>query len=99
QLENVSIPRRLIFRADAKLLNPHMANVAAVVDTKGVDAAQFNREDLDRYIRDDKSAICILAEGFDTAPTDVAPLLQRHVIPEAPLSLSKFALMVIPRGG
>jgi hypothetical protein len=99
RLDTVSIPRRITLVVDAKLLTPQMANVAAVVDTKGVDAAQFNREDLDRYIREDKSAICILSEGFDTAPTDVAPLLQRHVTPEVPLSLSKFALMVIPRGG
>lgn len=99
RLDTVSIPRRITLHVDTKLLTRHMAHVAAVVDTKGVDAAQFNREDLDRYIREDKSAICILAEGFDTAPTNVAPLLQRHVTPEAPLSLSKFALMVIPRGG
>src|ERR1700730_5425454 len=75
-----------------------MARVADVVDTKGVDAAQFNREDLDRYIRGDDTALCILAEGFDTAPTNVVQLLQRHVTKEAPLSLSKFVLMVIPRG-
>ena len=75
-----------------------MANVAAVVDTKGVDAVQFNREDLDRYIREDRGAFVILTEGFGTAPTNVAPLLQRHVTPEAPMSLSKFTLMVIPRG-
>ena len=98
RLDTVSIPRRITLRVDATLLTPRMANVAAVVDTKGVDAAQFNREDLDRYIREDRSAFCILTEGFDTAPTDVAPLLQRHVTPEAPMSLSKFALMVIPRG-
>ncbi|MFI5394695.1 MAG: hypothetical protein ACHQ9S_04110 [Candidatus Binatia bacterium] len=98
RLNTVSIPQRITLRVDAKLLTPQMANVAAVVDTKGVDAAQFNREDLDRYIREERTAVCILAEGFDTAPTDVAPLLQRHVTSEAPMSLSKFALMVIPRG-
>src|SRR5262249_8379025 len=76
----------------------HTNRVADVVDTKGVDAAQFNREDLDRYIREDDSALCILAEGFDTAPTNVIPLLQRHIIKEAPLSLSKFVLLVVPRG-
>jgi len=99
QLETVSIPRRITFRVDVKLLNPHMANVAAVVDTKGVDAAQFNREDLDRYIREDKTAICILTEAFKPAPSNVMPLLMRHVTPEAPLSSSKFALMVIPQSG
>jgi hypothetical protein len=76
-----------------------MAEVAAVVDTKGVDAGGFNREDLDRYIREDKSAICILTEKFPAAPSNVLPLLQRHVTPETPLSLSKFALMVIPQRG
>jgi hypothetical protein len=96
--ETVSIPKRITLSVDSNLLAPQMADIATVVDTKGVDAAQFNREDLDRYIRDDKGAVCILAEGFDTAPTNAAPLLQRHVTPELPMSLSKFALMVIPRG-
>jgi hypothetical protein len=97
RLDSVSIPQQITLRVDVKLLTPQMANVAAVVDTKGVDAVQFNREDLDRYIRGDRSAFCILTEGFGTAPTNVAPLLQRHVTPEAPMSLSKFALMVLPR--
>lgn len=99
KLENVSIPRRIVFRVDPKLLNPQMAEVAAVVDTKGVDPGGFNREDLDRHIREDKSAICILTEAFKHAPSTVLPLLQRHVTPETPLSLSKFALMVIPQSG
>jgi hypothetical protein len=97
-LDTVSIPRRIILNVESKLLSSHMNRVADVVDTKGVDAAQFNREDLDRYIREDDSALCILAEGFDTAPTNVIPLLQRHIIKEAPLSLSKFVLLVVPRG-
>ena len=75
-----------------------MNRIADVVDTKGVDAAQFNREDLDRYIREDDTALCILTEGFDTAPTNVIPLLQRHITRENPLSQSKFILMVIPKG-
>lgn len=98
RLDTVSIPRRITLHVDAKLLASQALDVDAVVDTKGVDAAQFNREDLDRYIREDKSAICILVEGFDTAPTNLAPLLQRHVTPESPLSLSKFVLMAIPKG-
>jgi hypothetical protein len=97
-LDTVSIPRRITLNVDSKLLSVHMNRVSDVVDTKGVDAAQFNREDLDRYIREDDCAVCILAEGFDTAPTNVIHLLQRHVTREAPLSLSKFVLMVIPRG-
>ncbi len=96
--ETVSIPKRIALSVESNLLAHQMADVAAVVDTKGVDAAQFNREDLDRHIRDDKGAVCILAEGFDTAPTNAAPLLQRHVTRELPMSLLKFALMVIPRG-
>ena len=97
-LDTVSIPRQITLNVESKLLSAHMDRVSDVVDTKGVDAAQFNREDLDRYIRNDDSALCILAEGFDTAPTNVIQLLQRHVIKEAPLSLSKFVLLVIPRG-
>ena len=98
RLDTVSIPRRITLRVDGTLLTPQMAKVSAVIDTKGVDAVQFNREDLDRYIRDDREAFCILTEGFGTAPTNVAPLLQRHITPEVPMALSKFALMVVPRG-
>jgi hypothetical protein len=98
RLPTVSIPKRITLHVDSTLLTSHMNRVSDVVDTKGVDASQFNREDLDRYIRDDESALCILTEGFDTAPTNVVSLLQRHVTPEAPLSLSKFVVMVIPRG-
>lgn len=99
RLDTASIPRRISLHVDAGLLHPNMARIAAVVDTKGVDSTQFNREDLDAYIRNNKGAICVLAEGFDTAPTNVVPLLQRHVTPEAPLSMSKFALLVLPRAG
>jgi hypothetical protein len=53
RLDTVSIPRRITFRVDANLLTQQMAHIESVVDTKGVDAAQFNREDLDRYIRKD----------------------------------------------
>lgn len=98
RLDTVSIPRQITLHVDAKLLSPHMSRVSAVVDTRGVDASQFNREDLDRHIRDDKSALCVLSERFGTVPTEVAPLLARHVTPEQPLSLSKFVLLVIPRG-
>ncbi len=97
RLETVSIPRRIILRVESKLLTPQMAQVESVVDTKGVDAVQFNRPDLDKYIRQDKTAFCILAEGFGTAPTNVAPMLQRHITPEAHMILSKFTLMVLPR--
>ncbi|MBX9680762.1 MAG: hypothetical protein K2X38_18555 [Gemmataceae bacterium] len=98
RLDTVSIPRQIALHVDAKLLSPHMSRVSAVVDTRGVDASQFNREDLDRHIRDDKSALCVLTERFGTVPTEVAPLLARHVTPESPLALSKFVLLVVPRG-
>ena len=96
--DTVSIPRRITLHVDSERLTPQMQRVAAVVDTKGVDAAQFNREDSDRYIREDDTALCILVDRFESAPTNVIGLLQRHVIQEAPLSLSKFILMIIPRG-
>ena len=98
RIDTVSIPRRIRLNVDSGLLTTHMNRIADVVDTKGVDAAQFNREDLDRYIREDDTALCILTEGFDTAPTNVIPLLQRHITRENPLSQSKFILMVIPKG-
>lgn len=98
RLDTVSIPRQITLHVDSKLLSTHMDRVAAVVDTRGVDASQFNREDLDRHIRDDKTALCVLTERFGTVPTEVAPLLARHVTPEQPLALSKFILLVIPRG-
>ncbi len=99
RIDTVSIPQRITLFADAKLLSPHMSRVAAVVDTRGVDASQFNREDLDRHIREEKGSLCVLAERFGTAPTEVTPLLSRHVTPETPQAVSKFVLLVIPRGG
>src|SRR5262249_13184104 len=98
RIDIASIPRRITVYVNSKLLRPEMSCVSAVIDTKGVDAAQFNREDLDKYIRDDAASLCILAEGFGSAPTNVVPLLERHVTKEAPLSAFKFALMVLPRG-
>src|SRR5262249_32367745 len=44
-------------------------------------------------------AICILAEAFKPAPSNVMPLLQRHITPEVPLSSSKFVLLVLPQAG
>jgi hypothetical protein len=84
RVDTVSIPQRITLHVDSKLLSPHMSRIAAIVDTRGVDASQFNREDLDRHIREDKSALCVLVERFGTAPTEVAPLLARHVTLEAP---------------
>jgi hypothetical protein len=98
RVDTVSIPRRITLHVDSALLSPHVDRVASLVDTKGVDASQFNRADLDLYIREDDSAICILAERFDTAPTNLIPVLQRHIVREAPLTSSKFIIMVIPRG-
>lgn len=95
----ISIPRRIILEVDQKLVTPQVRGVQAVVDTKGIDASQFNRADLDRYLRMDESALCLLTEGFDTAPTDVLPILQRHATPENPLALTKLVLMVLPRAG
>jgi hypothetical protein len=97
RLESVSIPRRIRFEVSRKLVSSRMEGLTAVVDTKGVDAAQFNRSDLDEYIRNDPSAICVLSEKFDTAPTNVLPLLQRHVTPEVPLMPFKLVLLIIPR--
>ncbi|MGH7296726.1 MAG: hypothetical protein ACRELB_17435 [Polyangiaceae bacterium] len=63
-----------------------------------MDAAQFNREDLDAYIRDDDLALCLVAERFETVPTNVLGLLERHVTKELPLSPYKLLLLVLPRG-
>lgn len=98
RIESASIPRRITLHLDSKLLAPEMSRVAALIDTKGVDAAQFNREDLDKHIRGDDAALCILAERFENAPTNVLAFLQRHVTKEAPISPYKFVLMVLPRG-
>ena len=98
RVPTASIPRRISLQVERGLLCPEMDRVAALIDTKGVDASQFNRSDLDAHIRGDPSAFCILVERFPSAPTNVIPLLQRHVTPEDPISGHKFALMVLPRG-
>lgn len=97
-IDTVSIPRMITLHVESGLLRPEMSQVAALIDTKGVDAAQFNREDLDKYIRGEDSALCILVERFEHAPTNVLALLQRHITQEAPISPYRFVLMVLPRG-
>lgn len=97
RIPTVAIPRRITLHVRRDLLAPETEGFEALIDTKGVDAAQFNRADIDSYIRHDPAAICVLAERFESAPTNVISLLLRHVTKEAPLSVTKFLLMVVPR--
>ena len=68
-----------------------------IIDTKGVDAAQFNRQDLDTYIRARNNSICLFSEHFSSAPTNVIDIIERHMTKEARDISSKIVLFVMPR--
>lgn len=98
KLPTVSIPKKIFLHADARLFNldGEFSRFGAIIDTKGMDVGQ-SREDLDNYIRNNDSTLCIFAEKFPPAPANVADLIERHLVSQD--IATKFALFVMPHKG
>lgn len=97
KIPTVSIPRRICVHVTSSVILVKNSRINNVVDTKGVDAGQFNREDIDRFIREKDNSICFITESFTSAPTNVIDLIERHMTKEAKDIATKIILFVMPQ--
>ena len=98
KVPNISIPKKIFVNVSAQLFqfDESFNRFGSIVDTKGMDVGQ-SREDLDNYIRNSDSALCIFAEKFPPAPANVADIIERHLVAQD--IATKFALFVMPHKG
>lgn len=97
KLKNCSIPKSISIHINNNLLNSeHFSNIKSIIDTKGIGAGEV-RKDIDNYLQSEKGALCLLVEGFASAPTNVIGLMKQQLTPEAQDISSKVLLLVIPR--
>lgn len=98
RLPTVSIPKKICLNVSPRLFQPdaEFGRFGTIVDTKGMDVGQ-SREDLDHYIRNRDSALCIFAEKFPPAPANVVDLIDRHLVSQD--IATKFVLFVMPHKG
>lgn len=90
-----SIPRKIYIQTS--IISVGYDRIGSIVDTKGLDVGQFNRQDLDMYIRDKNNSICFFAENFPAAPSNVMEIIERHMTKEAKDISTKMILFVMPK--
>ena len=97
KLPTFSIPHKIYIHIELSMISIDSNRIGSIIDTKGVDSGQFNREDLDRYIRDSDNTLCFLAESFLSAPSNVTDIIERHLTKESKDLSTKMILFVMPR--
>ena len=98
RIPSFSIPRKIVIHIQPSIISVGYDRIDSIVDTKGVDAGQFNSQVLDTYIRDRNNSICFFTENFLAAPTNVIEIIERHLTKEAIDISTKMVLFVMPRG-
>jgi len=99
KLTDYSLPKKILVYVSSNLLDfKHYPRLKSIIDTRGMDDAR-DRKDLEEYIRGRDNTICILAEQFVTAPTNVSGLMKKYLTQESRDIDSKLALLVFPRKG
>ena len=97
KIPSFSIPRKIEIHIQPSIISVGYNRIGSIVDTKGVDSGQFNRQDLDMYIRDKNNSICFFTEKFPAAPSNVMEIIERHMTKEARDISTKIILFVTPR--
>lgn len=97
KIPSFSIPRKIKIHLQPPIILVGNDRIGSIVDTKGVDSGQFNRQDLDTYIRDRNNSICFFTEKFPAAPSNVMDIIERHMTKEARDISTKIILFVLPR--
>ena len=99
RLKRFSIPKKIYLYISPNIIDfSKYQRFKSIVDTRGMDILK-DRKDLASYIRDNDEAICIFADYFNTAPTNVTELIGRYLTRESKDIATKFALLVLPKKG
>ncbi len=94
-----SLPKRITVHLSDRILNfDRYPKFRSIIDTRGMDNLH-DRADLAGYIRERDNTICLLAETFTSAPTNVLELLNQHLTPESKDIDTKLAMLVLLQKG
>jgi hypothetical protein len=98
-MDKFSLPKRIYVGVSNKLIDfSKYPRFRSIIDTRGMDDAR-DRKDLSDYIRGQDNSICLFAEQFLAAPSNVSELLKRYLTRESRDIDTKVALLVLPRKG
>jgi hypothetical protein len=99
KMDKFSLPKRIYVGVSNKLIDfSKYPRFRSIIDTRGMDDAR-DRKDLSDYIRGQDNSICLFAEQFLAAPSNVSELLKRYLTRESRDIDTKVALLVLPRKG
>lgn len=99
KMDKFSLPKRIYVGVSNKLIEFNKyPRFRSIIDTRGMDDAR-DRKDLSDYIRNQDNSICLFAEQFLAAPSNVSELLKRYLTRESRDINTKVALLVLPRKG
>lgn len=99
KMDKFSLPRKIYVGVSNKLIDFNKyPRFKSIIDTRGMDNSR-DRKDLSDYIRSQDNSICLFAEHFIAAPSNISELLKRYLTRESRDIDTKVALLVLPRKG
>ncbi|MDF5710882.1 MAG: hypothetical protein PUP90_25210 [Nostoc sp. S4] len=99
KVDGFSLPKRINVCVSSRIIDfSKYPKFKSIIDTRGMDDAR-DRSDLSDYIRSCDDSICLFAEQFMTAPSNISELLKRYLTQESRDIDTKLALLVLPRKG
>lgn len=99
KVDGFSLPRRINVCVSDKIIDFNKyPKFKSIIDTRGMDDVR-DRKDLSDYIRGRDDSICLFAEQFVAAPSNISELLKRYLTQESKDIDIKLALLVLPRKG
>ncbi|MEZ2250977.1 hypothetical protein [Microcoleus sp.] len=100
KMDKFSLPKKIYVGVSNKLIEFNKyPRFISIIDTRGMDDDARDRKDLSDYIRNQDNSICLFAEQFLAAPSNVSELLKRYLTRESRDIDKKVALLVLPRKG
>ncbi|MEG4852266.1 hypothetical protein QUB10_15430 [Microcoleus sp. B5-D4] len=100
KMDKFSLPKRIYVGVSNKLIEFNKyPRFRSIIDTRGMDDDARDRKDLSNYIRNQDNSICLFAEQFPAAPSNVSELLTRYLTRESRDIDTKVALLVLSRKG
>lgn len=99
KIAGYSLPKRILVHVTGDLINfEQYPRLNSIIDTRGLDGGR-DRKDLEAYIRGKDNAICLFAEEFKAAPSNVSGLIKKYLTQESRDIDTKLALLVLPHKG
>jgi hypothetical protein len=99
KMHDFSLPKRIRVGISNNLIDfSKYPRFKSIIDTRGMDDSR-DRKDLSDYIRGQDDSICLFAEQFLSAPSNISELIKRYLTRESRDIDTKLALLVLPRKG